>query len=124
MLPAETVEASAPISKINLSVYEGTALSHGALNSESLPVTIVNTACSSAGLPNNASAAALTHKQETAEGTLKYPFQPFGAYTLTLERKGKNYKYTGENATEAGSSPTYISRRENRQRMDRHPQNR
>ena len=104
VLPGETVEAAVPMSKVNLTIHEGTKASPGALNTEHLPAKITNTACSST-VPLNASAVNLVHEQKTSEGGLTSPFQPFGAYSLTVEHASHKYTYAGVNETEAGTSP-------------------
>lgn len=94
------------MSIINLAVHEGTLAVPGSLNSEELTTTITDTACTSSAVPDNAAAAKLSHVQKTKAGALASPFMPFGAYSLSVERSKKRYTVTGENKTEAGTSPT------------------
>ena len=101
-----TSEVNVPMSIINLAVHEGTLAVPGSLNSEELTTTITDTACTSSAVPDNAAAAKLSHVQKTKAGALASPFMPFGAYSLSVERSKKRYTVTGENKTEAGTSPT------------------
>jgi len=106
-----------PISKVSLTVWEGTKAVKKSNATEHLKITITNTACSAYSEPaNNAYALTTpTHKQET-EGTgndgLKNPYQPYGTYKLLAESSKEHKKYelgsleTLTNASETGTSVT------------------
>ena len=106
-----------PISKVNLTVLEGTKAVKKSNSSEHLKITITNTACSSYTEPaNNAYVVTTpTHKGETSgEGNdgLKNPYQPYGTYKLLAESSKEHKKYevgsleTLTNSSEAGTSVT------------------
>lgn len=106
-----------PISKVNLTVWEGTTAVKKNNSSEHLKVTITNTACSAYTEPaNNAYAVTTpTHKQETTgESTdgLKNPYQAYGTYKLLAESSKEHKKYevgslaTLTNSSESGTSVT------------------
>jgi Tfp pilus assembly protein PilV len=68
-----------PLSYVTLNVMKGNALKPGGSSTEPYEVKITDSACASALVPNNASAANLVHIQKTTtSGHLSYPFQPFG----------------------------------------------
>ena len=120
--PGATTEANnVAISKTSLLVREGTKSSSSAAPS-GLQVKITNTACSSSLTPNNASKLNFTHEQKTTgEGSLEFPFQPFGAYELCVANKTakKRYKYLGSNTTEAGTAPTvYLGARSSTEKAE------
>jgi type II secretory pathway pseudopilin PulG len=102
-----TTEVNVPISKTSLLAREGTLKSPSSAIS-GLEVKLTNTACAASAIPNNASKLNLTRIQKTtSEGTLEFPYQPFGAYELCVasSAKKKRYKYSAGNTTEAGTAP-------------------
>jgi type II secretory pathway pseudopilin PulG len=91
-----------PLSKVTLNVYTGTSGTPVGLTSEALPVQITDTACKGV-TPNNATKGIYVHTQALAAGTgqLENPLQPYGAASLCVNYKTKNYtvSYTNENVT-------------------------
>jgi type II secretory pathway pseudopilin PulG len=102
-----TTEVNVPISKTSLLAREGTQKSPSSPVS-GLEVKLTNTACAASAVPNNASKLNYWRFQKTIEGTLQFPYQPFGAYELCVATgapKKKRYKYSASNTTEAGTAP-------------------
>jgi prepilin-type N-terminal cleavage/methylation domain-containing protein len=102
--PGMQTPVEIPLSQVTLNVYSGTSTTHGSPPSEALPVQITDTACKGI-TPNNATKGIYVHTQHltVTTGHLENPLQPYGAASLCVYYKGKNYtvSYTNENA--AGS---------------------
>lgn len=82
----ETTKVDVPLSYDNITIHKGTLSSPSAeLLSTAYAVTITNTGCEKALVPNNAAAFSYEHLQSTKEGALEDPFQPFGAFQLCLQ---------------------------------------
>jgi len=125
-VPGEDAPVKVPTSYVLLNAYSGTNITHGSLESTSLPVKITNTVCKEEQaekeketkktyIPDNASPSSysLVHLQNTNGGHLEAPYQPFGKvvsakqpFKLCLYDEKTKETYTTEyaNETEAGST--------------------
>jgi hypothetical protein len=105
--PGQDATVAVPTSQVTLNVYKGTSGTE-LEKATKFPVKITNAACTGSVTPNNATHLNIEHTQETTEGHLAAPYQPFGkSFKLCLYENGvKKYTYTTEyaNETVAGST--------------------
>jgi len=107
--PGSNPTVKVPLSRVNLTVNDGTYAKPGTVESVPAEVSITNTECEGSETPNNAFAASLVHAQLTnSSGHLEHQFQPFGKAKLCVYDKAAKRAYTA-NYTNSNAEGTTLN---------------